>query len=109
MSASGTIEDRLDAEIADLKARIAALGSPKAAAKFTKVEFGPNELPLRPGPRTGKFLAYMAGKRGFGEDAEDVCAFYRLRCAVAGPHADRILIPVWGPEGLTGWTGRTAR
>lgn len=90
-----------------LKERIAALGGPKAAPKHVKVEYGPNELPLRPGRHTGRFLDYMEKKRRFGEDAEAVCAFYRLRCAVYGPHADRILIPIWGQEGLTGWTGRT--
>lgn len=98
----------------DFERTVAALQDDPEPPKATpQVELDlPNELRALPhGRYAPRFWDYLATRRGFGDDVDELVNDYELYYAMAGEQAWRLVFPVRSsPAGvLQGWTGRGIR
>lgn len=93
----------------DLRQRFEQAETPRDT-KDSGPETWPGDIhPIRPDRASSRrFVDYLARRRFWG-DAEEVARYYRLRYAMTGPFAQRLIIPITRGPDLIGWTGRSIR
>lgn len=71
------------------------------------LEFPPEIRPLTPQGQGHLFTEYLEERGWLPADAARVAFRYKLRYAMRGAFAYRLVVPVYGECGLLTWTGRT--
>lgn len=94
---------------ADFGAHVASLlgAHDKQPIAATKALSFPKEVqPLLPRSADGLFAKYLLGRGYTAADLPPLIERYHLRYALTGPFHHRLILPVYGREGLVNWTGR---
>lgn len=71
------------------------------------VKFPEEFRPLRDSGMGRRFVDYMQDRLYTRGQVDDLRRLYGLQYATSGRYAYRVIVPVWTPDGLMSWTGRT--
>lgn len=78
----------------------------KEKSKDFKLTFMPEFAKIDGKGVSLRFQKYICGRGYSINDTLKIAALYDLRCAIRGPFAYRVIVPVYMENGLANWTGR---